>query len=142
MGTLICWENYMPLARVALYQKGVTIYLAPNTNDNPEWQATLQHIAIEGRCFVVNCAPYIRRDDYPEGLAYPEEVEALPQTVYRGGSCVLGPTGHYVTQPMWDREDVAYAELDMDEVVSSKWEFDAVGHYARPDAARLEVSDL
>lgn len=142
MGTLICWENYMPLARMALYQKGVTIYLAPNTNDNPEWQATLQHIAIEGRCFVVNCAPYFRRDDYPEGLAYPEEVEALPQTVYRGGSCVLGPTGHYVTQPMWDREDVAYAELDMDEVVSSKWEFDAVGHYARPDAVRLEVSDL
>ena len=144
MGTLICWENYMPLARVALYQKGVTLYLAPNTNDNPEWQATLQHIAIEGRCYVVNCAPYIRRTDYPlDQLVFPEEVERLPEVVYRGGSCVVDPKGHYVAgaEPLWDEPGVLYAELDLDEVASAKWEFDPVGHYARPDVLDLRVND-
>ena len=136
MGTLICWENYMPLARVALYQKGVTLYLAPNTNDNPEWQATLQHIAIEGRCYVVNCAPYIRRTDYPlDQLVFPEEVERLPEVVYRGGSCVVDPKGHYV------EPGVLYATLDLDAVASAKWEFDPVGHYARPDVLDLRVND-
>ncbi|MDD5799308.1 MAG: carbon-nitrogen hydrolase family protein [Coriobacteriales bacterium] len=144
MGTLICWENYMPLARVALYQKGVTIYLAPNTNGNEEWQATVRHIAMEGRCYVVNCAPHITRADYPSDLQYPEEVEALPDVIYRGGSCVVDPYGHYVpgAEPLWDQSGILYADLQMQEVAASKWEFDPVGHYARPDVLRLQVNDI
>lgn len=141
MGCLICWENYMPLARVALYQKGVSIYLAPNTNCNSEWQATMQHIALEGRCYVVNCAPYIRRSDYPDDLAFPEEVEALPEVVYTGGSCVVDPYGHYAAGPLWDQPGILYADLDMQQVPASKWEFDPVGHYARPDVLHLTVDD-
>ena len=144
MGTLICWENYMPLARAALYQKGVAIYLAPNTNGNPEWQATVEHIAIEGRCFVVNCAPYLLRDDYPADLLASPEVERLPEVVYRGGSSVVDPFGHPVpgAEPLWDTDGILYATLDMQQVPASKWEFDPVGHYARPDAVRLEVNDI
>ena len=144
MGTLICWENYMPLARAALYQKGVAIYLAPNTNGNPEWQATVEHIAIEGRCFVVNCAPYLVRDDYPADLLASSEVASLPEVVYRGGSSVIDPFGHPVpgAEPLWDTDGILYATLDMQQVPASKWEFDPVGHYARPDAVRLEVNDI
>ena len=144
MGTLICWENYMPLARAALYQKGVSIYLAPNTNSNPEWQATVQHIAIEGRCYVVNCAPYIVRDDYPADLRATDEVSRLPEVVYCGGSCVVDPAGHYVpgAEPLWDTDGILYATLDMQQVAARKWEFDPIGHYARPDAVRLVVNDI
>ena len=78
MGSLICWESYMPLARVALYQKGVTLYLAPNTNDNPEWQHTIRHIAIEGYCFVVNADLFFTRAMYPDDLHCPQEIAALP----------------------------------------------------------------
>lgn len=145
MGTLICWENYMPLARVALYQKGVTIYLAPNTNDIPEWQHTVRHIGVEGRCYVVNCAPYIRREDYPADLSElsQAEIAQLPDVVYRGGSCVVDPRGRYVPggEPLWDTDGVLYAELDMQRAASEKWEFDAIGHYARPDVLHLEVDD-
>lgn len=134
----------MPLARAALYQKGVSIYLAPNTNGNPEWQATVQHIAIEGRCYVVNCAPYIVRDDYPADLRATAEVARLPQVVYRGGSCVVDPAGHYVpgAEPLWDTDGILYATLDLQQVAASKWEFDPIGHYARPDAVRLVVNDI
>ena len=141
LGTLICWESYMPLARMALYQKGITLYIAPNTNSNPEWQATIQHIALEGRCYVVNCTPYMRRADYPDDLDCPEEVAALPEVVYAGGSCIIDPYGRYVTGPLWGEPGIIYAILDMTEVYAAKWEFDPIGHYARPDVLRLEIDD-
>lgn len=141
MASLICWESYMPLARVALYQRGVTLYLSPNTNDNPEWQATIRHIALEGRCYFVNCNMYFTRDCYPRDLHCPQEIAALPEVVCRGGSCVVDPYGHYVTEPLWDREGILYAELDMEQVPASRMEFDPCGHYARPDVLRLEVAE-
>ena len=142
MASLICWESYMPLARVALYQKGVTLYLSPNTNDNPEWQSTIQHIALEGRCYFVNCNMYFTRDIYPGDLHCPQEIAALPQVVCRGGSCVVDPYGHYVVEPLWDREGILYADLDMEQVPASRMEFDPCGHYSRPDVLSLDVKDL
>ena len=139
-GSLICWESYMPLARVALYQKGITIYISPNTNDNPEWQATIQHIAIEGKCYFVNADMIIRKDSYPDDLRA-EEINNLPYWVCRGGSCIIDPFGHYVTDPVWDEETVIYADLDMELPASCKMEHDAVGHYARPDVLKLVVED-
>ena len=141
MGSLICWESYMPLARVALYQKGVTIYINPNTNDNPEWQATIQHIAIEGKCYFINSDMIVRRSSYPTDLNEAETVKALPEMVCRGGSCVIDPYGHYLTEPVWDEETVIYADLDMDLTAACKMEHDAVGHYARPDVLELIVHD-
>ena len=141
MGSMICWESYMPLARVALYEKGVTLYLSPNTNDNEEWQATIRHIAIEGHCFFVNCDMYFTRDMYPKDLLSQEEIGRLNDIVCRGGSCVVDPYGHYVTQPVWDKEEIIYADLDMDMVPSSRMEFDATGHYARPDVLELRIHE-
>ena len=141
MGSLICWESYMPLARVALYQKGVTIYINPNTNDNPEWQATIQHIAIEGKCYFINSDMIVRRSSYPTDLNEAETVKALPEMVCRGGRCVIDPYGHYLTEPVWDEETVIYADLDMELTAACKMEHDAVGHYARPDVLELIVHD-
>lgn len=141
IGSLICWESYMPLARVALYQKGITIYISPNTNDNPEWQATIQHIAIEGKCFFVNADMVIRRESYPSDLHEGDVASRFPEYVCRGGSCIIDPRGHYVTEPVWDEEAIIYAELDMGLTVSCKMEHDVVGHYARPDVLELNVNE-
>lgn len=141
IGSLICWESYMPLARVALYQKGVTIYISPNTNDNPEWQATIQHIAIEGKCYFVNADMIVRKESYPIDLNEKDSVNQLPEKVCRGGSCIIDPYGHYVTEPVWDEETIIYAELDMNLPAACKMEHDAVGHYARPDVLELIVND-
>lgn len=141
MGSLICWESYMPLARVALYQKGITIYLSPNTNDNPEWQATIQHIAIEGKCYFVNADMIVRKSSYPSDLHESEAVSQQPELVCRGGSCIIDPYGHYVMEPVWDMETILYAELDMSLPAACKMEHDAVGHYARPDVLELIVHE-
>lgn len=141
MGNLICWESYMPLARTALYQKGIAIYISPNTNDNEEWQHTIRHIAIEGHCYFVNCDMFFTRDMYPKDLSNlsQNEIASLPDIVCRGGSCVIDPFGHPVTDTIWDREGILYADLDMQRVPASRMEFDACGHYARPDVLELKV---
>ncbi len=141
IGSLICWESYMPLARVALYQKGVTIYISPNTNDNKEWQSTIQHIAIEGHCFFVNCDMFFTKAMYPSTLHCPEEIAKLPEVVCRGGSCIIDPYGHYVTAPVWDKEDIIYATLNLEMVPMSRMEFDSCGHYSRPDVLELKVKE-
>ena len=141
MGSLICWESYMPLARVALYQKGITIYISPNTNDNPEWQATIQHIAIEGKCYFINADMLVRKSSYPTDLNEKDAIDRLPDMVCRGGSCIIDPYGHYLTEPVWDEETIIYADLDMTLPAACKMEHDAVGHYARPDVLQLIVED-
>lgn len=141
MGSLICWESYMPLARVALYQKGITIYISPNTNDNPEWQATIQHIAIEGKCYFVNADMLVRRESYPSDISEQEAIDRQPEIVCRGGSCIIDPFGHYVTEPVWDEEAVIYADLDMDLPAACRMEHDPVGHYSRPDVLELIVHE-
>ena len=141
IGSLICWESYMPLARVALYQKGITIYISPNTNDNPEWQATIQHIAIEGKCYFINADMIVRRSSYPQDLHEKSAIDRLPNIVCRGGSCVIDPFGHYLTEPVWDEETIIYTDLDMNLPTSCKMEHDAIGHYSRPDILELIVHE-
>ena len=131
----------MPLARVALYQKGITIYISPNTNDNAEWQNTIRHIAIEGHCYFVNCDMYFTKQMYPVTASAAQEIDKLPDIVCRGGSCVIDPYGHAVTETIWDKEGIIYAELDMQKVPASRMEHDACGHYARPDVLKLQVRD-
>lgn len=138
-GGLICWENYMPLARMAMYGKGLDIYLAPTADARERWQSTLQHIALEGRCFVLGCNQYVTRDMYPEDLEIREELEAWPETLCRGGSAIYSPLGDLLAGPLWGEEGILYAELDMGEVARGKFDFDVTGHYARPDVFHFRV---
>jgi nitrilase len=141
IGGLICWENYMPLARMAMYAKGVQIYLAPTADARERWQATLRHIALEGRCFVLGCNQYVHRDMYPEDLETREELEAWPETLSAGGSAIYGPLGEELAAPLWNEAGIVYADLDMTAIARSKFDFDVTGHYARPDVFRLTVDD-
>jgi len=141
LGGLICWENYMPLARMAMYGKGVDLYLAPTADARERWQATLTHIALEGRCFVLGCNQYVRRDMYPDDLEIKAELEAWPETLCRGGSAVYGPLGECVAGPLWDQEGILVADLDLTAIPRSRFDFDVTGHYARPDVFRLEVDE-
>jgi nitrilase len=141
VGGLICWENYMPLARMAMYGKGVDIYLAPTADARERWQSTLQHIALEGRCFVLGCNQYVRRDMYPEDLETREELEAWPEVLSRGGSAIHGPLGDVLAGPLWEEEGILVANLDLTAIARSKFDFDVTGHYARPDVFKLEVDE-
>ncbi len=141
MGSLICWENYMPLARVSMYNKGVNIYIAPTADNREEWQCTVRHIALEGRCFVISCNQYITKSMYPVDLNCYEELEKQPEDLCPGGSCVISPFGKYVTEPVWNREEIIMANLDLEEITLSKIDLDVMGHYARPDVFELIVHE-
>ena len=141
VGGLICWENYMPLARMSMYAKGVDIYLAPTADARERWQATLQHIALEGRCFVLGCNQYVHRDMYPADLEILGDLDAWPETLSPGGSAVYGPLGELLAGPLWNEAGMLYADLELAAVPRSKFDFDVTGHYARPDVFRLEVDE-
>jgi nitrilase len=137
VGGLICWENYMPLARVALYGQGVELYLAPTADSRDTWQATLRHIACEGRCFVLGCNQYVTKSMYPAELPGVDELADQPEVMCRGGSVIVSPLGDVVAGPLYDEEGMLVADLDLDEIVRAKFDFDVVGHYARSDVLQL-----
>ena len=137
VGGLICWENYMPLARTALYQKGVEIYLAPTADARDSWQATMQHIALEGRCFVLASNQFVRKSDYPE--RYQADLQDEPDIMSRGGSVIISPMGEILAGPLWDQEGLLTAEVDASVLAKSKLDFDCVGHYSRNDVFQLTV---
>ncbi len=141
IGGLICWETYMPLARVAMYAKGVEIYLAPTADARETWQATLRHVAYEGRCFVLGCNQFVTKEMYPSDLPMRGELDNQPEIMCRGGSVIVSPLGDVLAGPLYDEEGILYAELDMRQIVRSRVDFDAVGHYARPDVLRLQLDD-
>lgn len=141
IGGLICWENYMPLARTFLYSKGVQLYLAPTADSRDTWQATLSHIACEGRCFVLGCNQFITKDMYPAGLQGHSELAGQSEIMCRGGSVIISPMGEVIAGPLFDKEGILYAELDLGEIVRAKVDFDVVGHYARPDVFQLIVNE-
>src|SRR5690625_1128411 len=114
IGALICWENYMPLARAAMYEKGVQIYIAPTAEDRDTWLASMRHIAAEGRCFVLSCNQYSTKDMYPEEIASREEFKDASNELTRGGSCVVDPLGEYIVEPIFGEEKIAYADIDLE----------------------------
>ena len=141
IGGLICWENYMPLARMAMYSKGVEIYLAPTADARDTWQSTLRHIACEGRCFVLGCNQFVTKAMYPGDLEGLEDLTRQPETVCRGGSAIISPLGEVLVGPLYDQEGTLFAELDLGEIPRSRFDFDVAGHYARPDVFRLTVNE-
>lgn len=141
IGALICWENYMPLARTAMYEQGVQIYIAPTADARDSWIATMQHIALEGRCFVLSANQYSTKGDYPEYIRDRDEFKALPDEMSRGGSCIVGPLGNFIQEPVYGREEILYAELNNNDIVEAQFDFDPVGHYSRPDVFQLFVNN-
>jgi nitrilase len=135
VGGLICWENLMPLARFALYQSGVEIYLAPTADDSEDWHDSLRHIAREARAFVLSCCVFQRASSFPDDVPLADGGEL----VGRGGSAILAPDGTYLVGPLWDEEGVLYAELAAEQLYAARQRFDPAGHYHRPDVLRLEV---
>ena len=126
LGAVICWENYMPLLRMTMYSKGIQLYCAPTADDRDTWLPSMQHVALEGRCFVFSACQYLTRDG---------------QVLMRGGSAIVGPLGRVIAGPVFDETSIAAAEIDLDEIARGKYDFDVVGHYARPDVFRLHVNE-
>jgi nitrilase len=140
LGAVICWENYMPLLRMAMYSKGVQIYCIPTADGRETWLSTVRHIALEGRCFVLSANQFARLSDYPPDIK--NELASRPEDVIcLGGSCIVGPLGNVLAGPDFSGETILYADLDLADVVRAKYDFDVTGHYARPDLFRLEIDE-
>jgi nitrilase len=140
VGSVICWENYMPMLRMAMYAKGVQLYCASTVDDRDTWIPSMRHIAFEGRCFVLSACQYIKREAYPAD--YPAVQGNDPQTVIiRGGSCIVDPMGEFVVEPHYGEEKILTAEIDLGQIARGKYDFDVAGHYARPDIFKLQVNE-
>ena len=138
LGGLICWENYMPLARFSLYESGVEIYIASTADDGDAWQATLVHIARESRAFVVAPSHYQRAGSYPDDFPLSDLLDG-DDLLGRGGSAILGPEGDYLAGPLYGEEGVLYANLEADRLYEERQRFDPVGHYNRPELLHFEL---
>ena len=140
LGAVICWENYMPLLRMAMYAKGIQIYCAPTADGRETWVPTMRHVALEGRCFVLSCNQVTRRGDFPDDI--PNVLAPAPDDVLStGGSCIISPLGEILAGPARDGEEILFADIDLAEIARGKFDFDVVGHYARPDVFRLIVDE-
>jgi nitrilase len=140
LGAVICWENYMPLLRMAMYSKGIQIYCMPTADGRETWLSTVRHIAMEGRCFVLSANQFARLSDFPPDVK--NELASKPEDVLcTGGSCIVGPLGDVLAGPDFEGETILYADLDLAEVARGKFDLDVTGHYARPDLFHLQVNE-
>jgi nitrilase len=140
IGAVICWENYLPLMRAAMYAKGIEIYCAPTADPRDSWLSSMRHIAVEGRCFVLSCNQFNRQRDFPED--YPASFGNDPDAIVTGGgSCIVDPFGNFLAGPHTEEEVILTAEIDRAQIIRGKYDLDVVGHYARPDIFHLEVDE-
>ena len=140
IGSVICWENYMPLLRMAMYSKNVALYCAPTADDRDTWIASMRHVALEGRCFVLTACQYLRRKDLPASVRV-SLGDAPDAVLMRGGSAIVGPLGQLLVGPQYEGETILTADLDLEEIGRSRFDFDVTGHYARPDVFQLIVNE-
>src|SRR5512132_884157 len=140
IGSVICWENYMPMLRMAMYAKNVALYCAPTADDRDTWIASMQHVALEGRCFVLTACQFIRKKDFPDTvrISLGDSPEAV---LMRGGSAIVNPLGQVLAGPCFDGETILTATLDLNDIGRGKFDFDVVGHYNRPDVFQLTVNE-
>jgi len=140
LGAVICWENYMPLMRTAMYAKNIQLYCAPTADDRDSWGPSMIHVALEGRCFVLSACQYLTRADCPKDYAAIQGDE--PETVLmRGGSCIVSPLGEMLIAPDFSGPGIFTHVIDMGEIARAKYDLDVTGHYARPDVFRLYVNE-
>lgn len=140
IGAVICWENYMPMLRMAMYAQQVALYCAPTADDRDSWLPSMRHIALEGRCFVLTACQVLRKDAFPADVrvSLGDTPDAL---LMRGGSAIVSPLGVVLAGPHFGDETILTADLDLADIARGKFDFDVVGHYARPDVFRLTVND-
>lgn len=139
MGAVICWENYMPMMRMAMYAQNIAIYCAPTADDRDSWVSTMQHIALEGRCFVLSACQYLTRADFPshmQNVLTNDDQHVL----MRGGGLIIDPLGRVLAGPDYSGEAILTAELNLEDIPKAQFDFDAVGHYSRPDVFQLNVN--
>jgi nitrilase len=141
IGALICWENYLPLMRAAMYSKGIEIYCAPTADPRDTWMASMRHIAVEGRCFVLACNQFNRKSDYPAEYRAVFGDGPEDAVICRGGSCIVDPFGNFLAGPNTEGEAILLAEIDRAQIVRGKFDLDVAGHYARPDIFQLVVDE-
>lgn len=139
LGSVICWENYMPLLRQAMYAQNIKIYCAPTADSRETWVSTMQHIALEGRCFVLSACQYMKRKDFQPGI-HNEITDDPDEVLLFGRSLIVDPLGKILVGPDCSGETILTATLDIDECIRGKFDFDAVGHYSRPDILNLHVN--
>lgn len=139
LGGLICWENFMPLARTAMYASGVQVYVAPTWDSSEAWQIAMRHIAREGGMYVISCAPCISMDDIPDSYGFKSNYPAGRDFVNKGNSCIVGPDGKLLAGPLEGKQEILYAEIDLSLISNQKWLFDVAGHYARSDVFEFSV---
>ncbi|MFQ5752123.1 MAG: carbon-nitrogen hydrolase family protein [bacterium] len=140
LGGLICWENYMPLARNAMYAWGTQIYVAPTWDSSDAWLLSLRHIAREGGMFVVGCCIAMHMNELPDHYEFKKLYPEGKEWINPGNSCIINPKGEFIAGPLKMKEDILYAEIDLDLIPASKWIFDVAGHYARPDVFKFVVN--
>jgi nitrilase len=140
IGAVICWENYMPMLRMAMYAKQVALYCAPTADDRDTWLATMQHIALEGRCFVLTACQFLRKQAFPASVRVALG-DAPDAVLMRGGSAIINPLGQVLAGPHFDGETILTADLDLHDIGRGKFDFDVTGHYCRPDIFQLIVNE-
>jgi nitrilase len=140
IGSVICWENYMPMLRMAMYAKNVALYCAPTADDRETWLPTMRHVALEGRCFVLSACQFLRKRDFPASVRV--SLGDTPDAVLmRGGSVIVNPLGKVLAGPNFDGETMLVADLDLADIGRGKFDFDVAGHYSRPDVFQLTVNE-
>jgi len=140
IGSVICWENYMPMLRMAMYSKGIALYCAPTADDRDTWLPSMRHVALEGRCFVLSACQFIRKREFPANVRV--SLGDTPEAILmRGGSAIISPMGKVLAGPNFEGETILTADLDLDEIGRGKFDLDVTGHYARPDIFQLSVNE-
>lgn len=139
VGGLICWENWMPLSRFALYSQGEQIHIAPTADDDERTLINIRNTAIEGGVFVISVCMVLRKESFPKDFEFQQELEDAGDYLQTGGSAIIGPEGSILAGPLWKEEGILYAELDLNQVVEQSQLLDVAGHYARPDVLSLHL---
>ena len=138
LGSVICWENYMPMMRMSMYDQGIELYCAPTADDRETWISTVKHIALEGRCFVFSSCQFFTKADYPSEFDTSNIVS--DEAIMKGGSCIISPLGKVLASAGNKKRAIIYSEINLDEIIQGKYDFDVVGHYSRPDIFKLKVN--
>ncbi|NQY23347.1 MAG: carbon-nitrogen hydrolase family protein [Campylobacteraceae bacterium] len=138
IGSAICWENYMPLLRTAMYTKGIEIWCASTVDDREIWQSSMKHIAYEGRVFLISACQFIKA---PENSYVKSEKWPKDKPIIKGGSVIISPMGEIIAGPLYNEEGIISAEINLDDIVKARYDMDPTGHYSRPDIFKLSVNE-